>query len=156
MKKELQNIIIDTRRVHYGGYGRNNEKLYYEAYFFGEDYDDEIVIPVKRSRKEDKKKSEYFGDWGFSDRLQPLYRWIDKQHGRKWNDVFSEICKKVDRRNVRGRHLIEHVLDYVWTRDSDRGWRGKWFVLGFYKDNAHVDENGILIIPWHNNKKRGR
>lgn len=158
MKKEMQNTIIDTGRVHYPKYGRNNGKLHYEDYYFGEDFEYEIVVPVKHTRKEDN----FLGDWEFSDRLAPLDRWINKQHGRKWDDVFSEICKKADYRNVRGRHLIEHVLDYVWVQNSNRSWRNHWFITGLYKGQVHVDENGILIVPWHDqarysaHKKRNR
>lgn len=46
----------------------------------------------------------------FADKLHPILRWLDKQVGRRWDDVYSEICKKFDRRTLFGRHIIDHII----------------------------------------------
>ncbi len=148
MKKHMKSIIIDTGRKHYGGFGDNREKLEYESYFYGEDFEFEIVVPIKKRRVEAKQFSAYIGDWDFSDRLQPLWRWLDKQHGRKWNEVYSELRSANDYRNVRGRHLLDHALTVIegigqhsyWVRDKS-----------FYR---HVNDEGIFIVPWHGQSPR--
>lgn len=50
----------------------------------------------------------------FSDKLNPMYRWLDAQVGKVWNDVRSEISQKFDTRTVAGRHIVyDHLLSSV-------------------------------------------
>jgi hypothetical protein len=73
------------------------------------------------------------------DRLQPLFRYLEKQIGRPWNDVYSEICENLSPSSTMQKHILDHVEGYV-ERDpvyielysKQSGW-------GLY-----VDEYGIL------------
>ena len=44
-----------------------------------------------------------------NENTKPLYRFLRKNVGRPWNDVYSEICVHVDRRSTTGHNTIEHV-----------------------------------------------
>lgn len=49
----------------------------------------------------------------FSDLLGPLERFLNKQIGRKWDDVFSEICKNLPNTSMAGDHIRQHVHQIV-------------------------------------------
>jgi len=50
-----------------------------------------------------------------NEHLGPLRRYLDKQVGRPWNKVFSEICAHIDRSSAVQDHVRDHVEDYVTT-----------------------------------------
>jgi hypothetical protein len=50
-----------------------------------------------------------------NEHLGPLRRYLDKQVGRPWNKVFSEICRHINRNSAVQDHVRDHVEDYVAT-----------------------------------------
>lgn len=54
-----------------------------------------------------------FGGKALNENLNPLYRYLNKQAGRPWNDVFSEICEQIKLDSTVQRHIREHVFDIV-------------------------------------------
>jgi hypothetical protein len=50
-----------------------------------------------------------------NEHLGPLRRYLDKQVGRPWDKVFSEICAHIDRSSAVQDHVRDHVADYVTT-----------------------------------------
>ncbi len=52
------------------------------------------------------------GKWS-RDHLGPLRRFLVRQAGRPWNDVFAEICAVVDQRSAVQEHVHIHVKDFV-------------------------------------------
>ncbi|QLE42568.1 hypothetical protein FD723_20450 [Nostoc sp. C052] len=48
-----------------------------------------------------------------SDHLGPLRRFLRSQVGQPWNDVYSQLCQRLDPNTMAGRHVIDHVWDYV-------------------------------------------
>lgn len=89
-------------------------------------------------------KCRRWADWdhkSFEDHLQPLYRFVLKNCGRKWDDVYAEAVKGVDSRSVRGYHLRDHIEQYLnqkvrrfggYDTTGEVSW---WF---------YVDVDGIL------------
>ncbi len=58
--------------------------------------------------------------WGhgtkwLNEHLGPLRRYLDKQVGRPWDKVFSEICAHINRNSAVQDHVRDHVEDYVTT-----------------------------------------
>lgn len=51
----------------------------------------------------------------FNEFLAPLYRFIHKSVGRRWDDVFSEICSGIKLDSTVQRHVREHVDGYIET-----------------------------------------
>lgn len=78
------------------------------------------------------------GCWGseFTDQLNPTRRFLEARAGRPWNAVWSELCRRYDRRTLKGWHLLRHVKLQL--------------IEGRY--GARVDEHGILRYrqrrPW--------
>jgi hypothetical protein len=56
-----------------------------------------------------------------NEHLGPLRRYLDKQVGRPWDRVFSEICRHIDRNSAVQDHVRDHVADYVngYTTKAD-------------------------------------
>ncbi|MEH2083473.1 MAG: hypothetical protein V7K89_26890 [Nostoc sp.] len=48
-----------------------------------------------------------------SDHLGPLRRFLRSQVGQPWNDVYSQLCQRLDPSTMAGQHVIDHVWDYV-------------------------------------------
>lgn len=94
------------------------------------EFADEIVI--ERRRKVYKE---------FKDKLHPVRRWMDKQIGRVWDVVHSELRARFDSRTTAGRHILfDHVLDDV---DS----HAYYVSYSFYGYSRYfVDDVGILRV----------
>lgn len=97
MRKDMKDIIVNTTRRGKGeldkGFRRGGKG---KSKIHGEE------LP-------EREKMRYGYGKTLNDRLTPLKRWIDKQVGRPWDKVYSEVCKFADNRNVRGRHLRQHI-----------------------------------------------
>jgi hypothetical protein len=48
-----------------------------------------------------------------NENLAPLARFIQRQVGRRWDDVFSEICAGLDTGSTVKMHVRQHLGDYV-------------------------------------------
>jgi len=48
-----------------------------------------------------------------SDHLGPLRRFLRSKTGHPWNDVYSELCQRLNTNTMAGQHVIDHVWDYV-------------------------------------------
>ena len=59
-----------------------------------------------------------------NENLAPLVRFIRKQVGRPWDDVFSEICAHLDTGSTVKMHVRTHLKDFVMIRIS-RGRNGE-------------------------------
>lgn len=51
-----------------------------------------------------------------SENLNPLRRWLEKQVGRRWDDVWSELSANVRADNTVQQHVRDHVADFVAWR----------------------------------------
>ena len=48
--------------------------------------------------------------------LGPLRRFLTSRLGQPWDQVYAELCERVDRRNTVQKHLLDHVLWEVETK----------------------------------------
>src|SRR5256885_13471221 len=106
MRQDMKDLLVDTGRAGCGYEKRANS---WRARLKHADPD---TLPQRISRPREKTQC---------DRLRPLYRFLEKQCGRSWNKVFSEIVKSADYRSLRGHHLLEHVKGYVRPTPFDIG-----------------------------------
>lgn len=68
-------------------------------------------------------------DKSLNENLGPLRRYLRRQRGRVWNDVFRDICAHLDTGHTVKMHVREHIEDIVITRISvGRG--GEWMFKG--------------------------
>lgn len=110
---------------------------------------DRKFIGLKRHVYEQARYSK-----SLSENLAPLVRYLRKQRGRRWDDVYSEICAGLDTASTVKMHVRAHLEDYVLIRISTgrngelldggreigREQRGYWCLHEFYVD----PDDGIL------------
>jgi hypothetical protein len=135
MREDMQKVIVERpRRGHslpsYKTGRRLNAGQIARAAAEPEDYDSG---PRRASSsRRDKELNEY---------LRPLERYLEKQVGRPWSKVYSEISARIDRRNAIGLHVLQHVPDiialHVEKKDGvlyDLRWGMRFRVRGLYVD----------------------
>lgn len=75
-----------------------------------------------------------------NENLAPLRRYLDRQVGRPWDKVYSEIRANLDTRKATQLHILQHLRDYVqthcWMKGrtvmANRRWFGVDPVEGLY------------------------
>lgn len=101
-----------------------------------DNYDEYDVEPIEHIYKD------------FDDKLGPIYRWLNRQVGRPWDEVRSEVSKTFDTRTTAGRHIVyDHMLQSVeitpdvrfhyYSNPEDPN-------TSYSKNDFYVDEAGIL------------
>lgn len=50
---------------------------------------------------------------GLNENLAPLVRFMQRRVGRRWDDVFSEICAGLDTGSTVKMHVRQHLSDFV-------------------------------------------
>lgn len=92
-----------------------------------------------------------------NENLAPLKRYLHKQVGRRWDDVFSEICQHLDTGSTVKMHVREHLDDFVdrhARRKSDgelwtsQGWGGETKVIDRWVE-LYVDPDDGRIKQTH-------
>jgi len=81
--------------------------------------------------------SERGGEKELNENLKPLFRYLDRQVGRPWNKVFSEIAANLRPTNTVQKHVLDHLWMMVSIGPIAKRW---WGVPEFYVDPA----NGLL------------
>jgi len=143
MRKDMHRVIIETSRKG-KTYARPIRKKI-SVHDLTDDGDIKDNYPTKISTKRDAAGS---GDPSYQDdRLRPIIRYLKKQVGRRWDDVWSEIC--ANNQDFMGDHLRRHVLGYVSEKvriegdeiiDLERN-----YAVYYYGDYFYVDPvSGVL------------
>lgn len=100
----MKKVIVDTGRVG-GGRKRRLPR-------------DPETWPTKEGMRRLYTDTKSLGD-----RLAPLYSYLDRQVGRPWAAVWSDICVHADPRGVLGYHLRTHVKGMVRVRPNGNDFR---------------------------------
>ena len=67
-----------------------------------------------RQRVSGKRLAREFGNTKYlNENLAPLRRYLFKQRGRKWDDVFSDVCARLDTGSTVKMHVREHLDDFI-------------------------------------------
>jgi len=110
MREDMSKVVIERPRR---GHSLLSSKtgLRIHRYDPDKEYDDlPKRVSGSRSKHIRAREIKYF-----SDLLGPLRRFLRKNVGRPWDQVYSEMKKHLDDRKVTGRHVFEHVDDEVET-----------------------------------------
>lgn len=106
------------------------------------------------------KKSKYL-----SDHLGLLRRFLRSKVGQPWNDIYSELCQKLDTSTMAGQHVIGHLWDYVERHVEiidgqvySKSYRWNRIRLdGSYYNRFYIHpETGILCAVQKVNRKQKR
>lgn len=80
---------------------------------------------------------------GLTDKLAPLDRYLQKNAGRPWDKVYSELCQRFDRRTLKGHHLLSGHVDRYTVRGH--GHHSRPHEAGPPElGGAWIDRHGIL------------
>lgn len=64
-----------------------------------------------------------------ADNLEPLRKWLWKQHGRRWDDVFSEMSRALPK-GVHREHVMSHISAWIggvtFTNHHDFAMASTW------------------------------
>jgi hypothetical protein len=91
-----------------------------------------------------------------NDNLNPLRNLLRSRLGQPWNQVHSELSRRLDSNSMTGRHVLDHVRDYVtlnvefindvpYSRDA-RWRRFRALGSGYHGDFYVHPETGILCL----------
>jgi hypothetical protein len=89
-----------------------------------------------------------------SDHLNPIRRLLKSKVGQPWNQVHSELSRRLDANTMTGRHVLDHVRNYVtehvefvdgvlYAKD---GWRHRPLRAGYYGQFYVHPETGLLCL----------
>lgn len=102
MREDMYKVVINRPR-HASRYATKSKLRYLD----GHDVPSRITgKQIFRYRK--KAITKYF-----SDHVMPLKRFLFSQRGRKWDDVFSEICAQLDTGSTVKMHVHEHIDGFI-------------------------------------------
>jgi hypothetical protein len=103
MRADMAKVIVERPRIAYRawtkpkGYARRQAR-------FGDDGPPRHEGMLARWGGGTKELNEHLG---------PLRRYLDRQVGRPWDAVFSEICQRINRNSAVQDHVRDHVEQYV-------------------------------------------
>lgn len=97
------------------------------------------------------------GGKGLNENLAPLRRYLERQIGRRWDDIWSDICTNLKPTSTVQQHVRDHIPDFVAIRTAARDgevWvHERWGACARLKDaraKLYVDPvSGILCRNEH-------
>lgn len=96
------------------------------------------------SNKESMRRPYGYERKQFNDYLNPLYRWMDKQVGRPWDKVQSDLHQMLDSRKTTDQHVWDHVKTHVEERVIKEN--GKYMSLNVYSGEYLPLWSGELFV----------
>jgi len=133
MRKDMAKVVVECPRLnHYAESNVKGRKL---------DFDD---MPYCEGMKAGRRRG--WNRKSFSENLNPLRRYLERQVGRLWNDVFSEICENINPNSTVQQHVRSHIFNFVEI-NTYRGNDGNVHAEGtrYFFHDLYVDpDDGIL------------
>lgn len=142
MRKDLQKLLCEQERR---GSGRSYKEKRRSKEF------NETAFDPEFSAGREGMKVRYVRGYGedmkdFSENFNPLWGIIRKNTGRKWDDVYSELCQVFDMRNHVNAHILVHLWDFVETK-AFIGEDGKVWVRGYRTVHVEDDSCEYYVHP---------
>lgn len=117
MREDFPQLLCEKSRLCYPWFGSRNQEtlairrkpVEVEGDLFNEDIEEGAIFSG------DRVKIRPVGFWSRKDlneNLSPLARFLEKSVGRKWSEVFAEICA-VSPNSAVGSHVFQHLFDAV-------------------------------------------
>jgi hypothetical protein len=123
MRPDMAKVICERERVPDFGCpergqwskGKRNDIRFRNAEDAEEPWDE---LPTKESMRNHRFRN---GVKQLNENLSPLRRYLEKQVGRPWDKVQSEVIKTCGNENAVQRHVMQHVRSYVEEQMVDVG-----------------------------------
>lgn len=110
---------------------------------------DDLTLSEFEVRSRDRKRGYHTKE--LNENLAPLKRFLEKQVGRPWNKVWSEVCANLKPSNTVQQHVRDHIPDFVAIKTSLRDgevWVHDRFALKLLKESytkLYVDPKSGLV-----------
>tara|TARA_B100000579_G_C22824072_1_gene852143 strand:- start:360 stop:1085 length:726 start_codon:yes stop_codon:yes gene_type:complete len=152
MRKDMSKILVTAPRI---GSSWKNYQVKKERRAFR---DGDFNLPTYSSMKPRLYRTSYERK-SLNEYLKPLARYLSKNTGRVWDQVYSDICKNVDKRTPVQNHIFSHLFDYVELSPHFIGETPHYPRAGVYFGSEpyakmykngwtfYVDRSGILREP---------
>jgi len=112
MREDMAKVIVERPR--YGSRkATTDDPKGWNKKKFGNSHPDMEDLPSKESMSAGRKHG--YDRKQLNEHLNPLYRYLDKQVGRPWDKVYSEICERIRLTSTVQRHILQHVDQHVAT-----------------------------------------
>ncbi|HLP87025.1 MAG TPA: hypothetical protein VK184_00245 [Nostocaceae cyanobacterium] len=106
-----------------------------------------------------RKKTKYL-----TDHLGPLRRFLLSKAGQPWDEVYSELCQRLDTSTMTGLHVLSHLKHFVEEHveiidgvSYEKPYQGRHIPLTDFRDKLYVHpETGILTLANKNPRKQKR
>lgn len=139
--KKLSRTVIEGGRYNPNKFFRRHSHKEERAY--EREYLDVIKIDPEICDELDVKPLVKVGK-DFKDKLGPMFRWLNAQIGKPWDDIYSEVIEKFDTRTTAGRHIVfDHLLrsvEIVPNASHPANEDG----TSFQENDFYVDDSGLL------------
>jgi hypothetical protein len=144
-KKNLSRTVIEDGR--YTGNKRERRNSHAENRAELRNYMQEVRLDPDNYDEYDIEPTQHVYK-GFKDKLRPMYRWLNSQVGRSWDEVYSDVRKSFDTRTTAGRHIVfDHLLSSVEITENPRfrwSYRPEDPTTSYSDNDFYVDAEGIL------------
>ena len=110
------------------------------------------IVPTEHLPKQQGMRRPYrlAGDWKLlNENLSPLRRYLERQVGRPWDKVYSEICRNLRTDNAVQQHVRDHLSDFVAVKP--RRWSG-WH---YRPDGSRKRFNRLWVQPLYVDPRDG-
>lgn len=145
MRRDISKVLVTTPRI--GSWMKNDEVLYHRRERIDEDYDG----PTRTTMRPKNPRGRWTERKMLNEYLNPLERYLAKQVGRCWDDVYSDICRNNSRGSAVGEHIFQHLFNYVWVKSTQ-------VTTEWSRPDYFVADDGILrrSPPRERYVRRGR
>lgn len=152
MRDDFAKVIVERQR----GGSNSNFRSIRKGKWYKFKCEDDVTPKSTGLRK--TIKYHHGGMKSLNEHLSPMRGFLNKNVGRLWNDVYSEVRKKFKPTNATNFHIYQHLLDYV--EQNTFMYKGHVYVHGRYYDNemrkwsfGHPVEDSIY--PWYVHPETG-
>ena len=160
MRDDMFKVIVERPRRGVGYY-RTLPNEYRAAKHFKLDYDFNVDDEYCSAKMPMRHRNLGWDGKELNENLNPLRRFVAKQVGRLWDDVYSEISAKLDASSTVKQHVRDHLKDFVnfktyCTEDGQRWAAGRYGPTPIYYRDFFVDEKGILCGSPEKTRYKGK
>ncbi len=165
MRKDMHKLLCERPRAGHAdrdrdrevparSYSRNLELVH------GEDDDGEYVESNSPHRMKMGRGWTGHGTKELNENLNPLWRWLDKQVGRPWNNVYSELRENIDARSPIKLHILEHLEHHVVLNVEIDGKsvflviRGQFRQAELWRDDLYVHPRTKILCRYEGGRLR--
>lgn len=155
MRKDMNKVLTERPRA--GGRGKSRKTYDRLIRVKGNDFEYNAEYDSLPDKESMEVRHKVNGDFKtFTDHIGPLRRFLISRVGRRWDDVWSEICQVMSGTGLQANHVKEHVKSYVggvshpgycssYSEMEERGY-----------GPVYVDGEGILRHSerWHRSDRR--